>query len=141
MRNFIDFFEEDFCSPFRTRSLLVGLEPTTTPEIKNFRNTSADIWEENGKVMAKIDFPGIDKKDIDIKVNDNIVEIKAEKKFVDKTEGKEFFREERSFSGFYKAFSLPNKIDPEKIEAKFENGVLEISAPKIEKETKKIEVK
>jgi len=144
MRIFEDIFDDGFFNsffkqPFRSRFLLPNTQEISLGE--GIRNTALDVWEEQGKIKAKIDLPGIDKKDIDIKIHDNMIEIKAQKKFENKEDGKDFLRQERSFSGFYKLFSLPHKIDSEKVDAKYENGVLEITAPKSEKETKKIEVK
>ncbi|MBI2598279.1 MAG: Hsp20/alpha crystallin family protein [Candidatus Diapherotrites archaeon] len=141
IENFFDdwFLESIFQFP-AARRLLAQNSPEIAP-IETYKSTLADIWEEKDAIKAKIDLAGVDKKDIDIKVHENFIEIKAEKKTEKKDEGKDFFRQERHFSGYYKAFSLPKKIDTGKIEAKYQDGVLEITAPKIEKELKKIEVK
>lgn len=141
-RFFNDFFEDDFFDSFFRRPMQHRLLGSgSINELQEFRGAAADIWEEKGEIKARIDLPGIDKKDIELKVTDNLIEVKAEKKTEQKQEGKDFFRQERSFAGFYKAFALPHKIDAQKVQAEYKNGVLEISAPKTEKETKKIEVK
>ncbi len=144
MRIWSNFFDEDFFDSFlrpNTETQLLAKPTTASKKEDMFFGTLADIWEEENKIKAKIDLPGIDKKDIEIKVHDNLIEITAQKKNETKQEGKDFFKYERSFAGYYKAFTLPHKVNENQIDAKYENGVLEITAQKTEKETKRIEVK
>ena len=74
--------------------------------------------------------PGIDEKDIEIKVEDNTLTLKGERKFEKETKEENYHRIERSYGSFYRAFTLPNSIDPDKIQAEHENGVLKITMPK-----------
>lgn len=103
------------------------------------REPSSDLRETDNEVIAYIEMPGVEKKDIQLKVTENDIEIKAEKKAESRIEKKGYSRAERSYRGFYKAASLPVKVIPEKVKATYKNGVLEIIMPK--KEKKKLEKK
>jgi HSP20 family protein len=91
---------------------------------------SVDIYENEIEVVLTAEVPGIEEKDIEIKIEDNTLSLKGERKF--KTEMKEenYHRIERAYGSFYRAFTLPNSIDPENIRAEHENGVLKITMPK-----------
>ena len=101
-----------------------------------------DIYEKDGIVHIEMDAPGFDKKDINIDVEEGILTIEALKNNEVTDEGKNYFRKERITGSFKRQFTVGN-IDEDKIDAKFNNGVLEITFPKEEKkETKKsIEIK
>lgn len=101
-----------------------------------------DIYEKDGIVHIEMDAPGFDKKDINIDVEEGVLTIEASKNNEIVDEGKNYFRKERVSGSFKRQFSVGN-IDEDKIDAKFNNGVLEITFPKEEKnETKKsIEIK
>jgi HSP20 family protein len=111
-----------------------------------FRKPLADIWEENNDFIAKIELPGVEKEDIHLNINEKNLEIKVEKKQENKTEDqkKGVFRLERSYSGFYRCFRLPENVDKEKIDASYKNGILELKIPKLQikrDEVKRISVK
>lgn len=104
-----------------------------------------DIYEKGGFVHIELDVPGFDKKDIKIDVEDGILTIEANKhqETEDKDEERNYYRKERFYGTFRRQFNVGN-IEENKINAKFNNGVLKISFPKEEekKETKKfIEIK
>ena len=103
-----------------------------------------DIYEKGGNVHIELDVPGFDKKDIKLDVDDGVLTIEAERneEQEDKNEEKNYYRRERVFGSFKRQFNVGN-IDENKINAKFNNGVLKISFPKEEKkESKKlIEIK
>ncbi len=88
-----------------------------------------DIYEKEGKVTIQADLPGIEKKDISIKVEDGILTLKGERKAEEKEEGKNVYRTERFSGSFERAFRLPPKTDVDNIEAEFKNGVLHITIP------------
>lgn len=101
-----------------------------------------DIKEKEGKIVVDADIPGVEKGDISINIRGDTLEISAEKK--DEKEEKEegYIRKERSYKKFYRSIPLPTDVDKENVDAKFENGVLQIAMPKIEgEEVKKIELK
>jgi len=100
-----------------------------------------DLVETDTELIAKFEIPGVNKKDIQLNVSEDRIEVKAEKKQEVKIEKKGFYKEERSFSGFYRSVPLPSKVIPDKAVAKYEDGILEVIVPKIEKKKqKKIEI-
>ncbi len=97
--------------------------------------------DEKGYYL-EVDLPGVKKEDIDISVNDGVLTISGERKLEKKEEKDNYTRIESFFGRFERAFKLPNDADLENIDAKYENGVLNIFIPKKAKaEGKKIEVK
>jgi len=105
------------------------------------RSPLTDLEETDKEVIAKFEIPGVDKKDIQLNITENKIEVKVEKKQEAKVEKKGFYREERSYRGFYRAMVLPSEVIPEKAKAKYQDGILEITIPKIEaKKKNKIEI-
>jgi HSP20 family protein len=74
--------------------------------------------------------PGIEEKDIEIKVEDSTLTIRGERKFEKETKEENYHRIERSYGSFSRSFTLPNYVDQDKIQAEHENGVLKITMPK-----------
>ena len=105
------------------------------------REPLTDIQETEKEIIARVDLPGIEKKDIDLKITENMLGIKAEKKQEAVEKKKGFFRQERSYAGYQRAFSLPARVIPEKSNAEFKNGVLKITMPKEKKKLKEKKVK
>jgi len=109
-----------------------------------FRQPLFDLKETDNELIASIEIPGVDKKDIELQVTANNLEVKAEKKQETKVEKKGYLRSERSYKGFYRSISLPSRIIPEQTKASYKNGVLEVVMPKAEKKkiekSKKVEV-
>ena len=101
-----------------------------------------DIYEKNGVVHIEMDAPGFDKNNISISVEDGILTVEANRVSETVHEEKNYYKKERISGSFKRQFNVGN-VDENQIEAKFNNGVLEISFPKEEKrETKKsIEIK
>jgi len=91
-----------------------------------------DIYETEKEIVLKAELPEIDQKDIDIKVEDNTLTIKGERKFEQETKKENYHRIERAYGKFSRSFSLPNTIDQEKIKASYKNGILELVMPKKE---------
>ena len=91
---------------------------------------SVDIYETESELVMTAEVPGIDEKDVEIKIEDNTLTLKGERKFEKETKEENYHRIERSYGSFYRAFTLPNSIDPDKIHAEHENGILKITMPK-----------
>jgi HSP20 family protein len=91
---------------------------------------AVDIYETENDLILSAEIPGIDEKDVEIKVEDNTLSIKGERKFEKETKEENYHRIERSYGSFYRSFTLPNYIDQDKIQAVHENGVLKITMPK-----------
>ena len=82
--------------------------------------------------MVKADLPEVDPKDLDIRVENNILTIRGERKFEKKVNEENYLRVERSYGSFARSFSLANTVNPDAIKADFQNGVLTLSIPKRE---------
>ena len=93
---------------------------------------SVDIKEDDEKFQIYADVPGVDPKDIDVSMENGILTIKGERETESKEEKEGYKRVERSKGSFYRRFSLPDSADADKINAKSQNGVLEITIPKHE---------
>ncbi|MFA5959214.1 MAG: Hsp20/alpha crystallin family protein [Tatlockia sp.] len=105
-------------------------------------NPSIDIKECKSKYLVTADLPGVEDKDLDITLENNVLTIKGERHF-DKTEEDEGFSRTERFEGqFYRRFILPESVDSSKIKADYKKGVLKLTIPKQEPaKVKKIEVK
>ena len=110
-----------------------------------FRTPLSNIHESEDHFDITAELPGLDKGDIEITIQDNMLEIKGEVKEEKKEEKDgELVRREYHSSSYYRAFNLPENIDSDKIEANLEKGILKVTIPKVEPpepEKKKIEVK
>ncbi len=103
-----------------------------------------DIIEDNERYLLTADIPGVHKKDIEISYKDGTLSISGQRENTVTTEeeNKKVHRVERFYGSYYRSFKLPETIDDEKIEAKYENGVLAVSIPKADKQVKRqIEIK
>ena len=104
-----------------------------------------DVTESDKEIEIAAELPGLERKDVDISIEDNVLTIRGEKKIEreEKDEKNKNYRvAERSYGVFYRVLELPNGIDPSKVQATMSNGVLKIKIPKpARSEAKKIEVK
>jgi HSP20 family protein len=91
---------------------------------------AVDIFETENELILTAEVPGIDEKDIEIKIEDNTLSLKGERKFEKETKEENYHRIERAYGSFYRSFTLPNYIDQDRIHAEHENGVLRITMPK-----------
>ena len=91
---------------------------------------AVDIFETENDLIMTAEVPGINEKDIEIKIEDNTLTLKGERKFEKETKEENYHRLERSYGSFYRAFTLPNSVDVDKIHAEHENGILKITMPK-----------
>lgn len=93
---------------------------------------AVDIFETNEAIVLKAELPGITAQDISVEVKDNTLTLKGEKKFEKEVKEENYHRVERSHGSFQRAFTLPGTIHQEKVKAKFKDGILEITLPKVE---------
>lgn len=93
---------------------------------------AVDIFETNEAIVIKAELPGITSQDILLEVKDNTLTLKGEKKFEKEVKEENYHRVERSYGSFQRAFTLPGTIHQEKVKAKFKDGILEITLPKVE---------
>lgn len=99
-----------------------------------------DIREEDGFIVISADLPGVEKEDISLKADDESVEITAEGSAEVKEENEKYIRRERSERRFRRKVQWPVQIDPETVEASYNEGVLEVRAEKDETEGRDIEI-
>jgi len=103
---------------------------------------SVDVKEEDGKYVLEADLPGINEKDLNVKVEDNLLTISSKKNEEKETKQKGYLVKERHAFSFCRSFVLPRDVDKDKIEANFKNGVLTLSIAKNpETLPKQIEIK
>ena len=93
---------------------------------------AVDIYETENELCLKADLPGVDQKDIDVRVENQTLTITGQRNFEKKETGQGYHRIERSYGSFSRSFAVPNSFDTEKIAAHYQNGVLTVSLPKKE---------
>jgi HSP20 family protein len=101
---------------------------------------AVDIYETPNELVVKADLPDVNEKDIDVRVENNLLTIRGERKFEKSVSEENFLRVERSYGAFSRSFSLPNTVNAEAIGAEYKNGVLTVTLPKRE-ESKPRQVK
>jgi len=100
-----------------------------------------DVYEDEHNVTLKIEVPGIDEKDIDVRIENNTLTVHGERKFEKEEKEQNYRRVERQYGSFTRSFTLPNTVDPEQVHANYDKGVLKISmAKKAEAKPKQIKV-
>ena len=126
MYDFMDSFFNDFLESFPRGDIAY-------PKV--------NVSENEQEVFVQAELPGMEPKDIDISYQNGTLLLKGEKKFEDEQKKGNFHRVECSYGSVHRAIPLPAEIDPDRIEAKFKNGVLNIKMPKAETaKSKKIEI-
>jgi HSP20 family protein len=93
---------------------------------------AVDIYETEHELVVKADLPDVDPKDLDIRVENNILTIRGERKFEKKVNEENYLRIERSYGSFARSFTLANTANSEAIKADYQNGVLTLTVPKRE---------
>jgi HSP20 family protein len=93
---------------------------------------AVDIYETEHDLVVKADLPDVDPKDLDIRVENNILTIRGERKFEKKVNEENYLRVERSYGSFARSFTLANTVNSEAIKADYQNGVLTLTVPKRE---------
>ena len=100
-----------------------------------------DIYENEQSIQLKLEVPGIDEKDLDIKVENNTLTVTGERKFEKEEKEENFHRVERRYGSFTRSFTLPTTVNTEDIKADYEHGVLKITlAKRTEAKPKQIKV-
>ncbi|HXY23144.1 MAG TPA: Hsp20/alpha crystallin family protein [Candidatus Acidoferrum sp.] len=93
---------------------------------------AVDIYETEQELVVKADLPDVDPKDLDIRVENNLLTIRGERKFEKKVSEENYLRVERSYGSFARSFTLANTVNSEAIKADYQNGVLTLTIPKRE---------
>jgi len=100
-----------------------------------------DVYEDEHNITLKIEVPGIDEKDIDVRIENNTLTVHGERKFEKEEKEENYRRVERQYGSFTRTFTMPTTVDAEKVEANYEKGVLKVKlAKKAEAKPKQIKV-
>ena len=91
-----------------------------------------DIYEDGENLVLKAELPGINPDDVEVRVEDNTLYLKGERKFEKEVKEENYHRVERAYGNFARTFSLPNTIDSDKVAANYKDGVLTLTMPKRE---------
>jgi HSP20 family protein len=91
---------------------------------------AVDVYEDEHKVALKIEVPGIDEKDIDVRVENNTLTVHGERKIEKEEKEENYRRVERQYGSFTRTFTLPTTVDTESVSATYDKGVLKINLPK-----------
>ena len=103
--------------------------------------TPVNIYEDEHSITLKLEVPGIDEKDIDVRVEGNTLSVHGERKIEKEEKEENFRRVERQYGSFTRSFTLPSSVDPAQVSADYDKGVLKISlAKKAEAKPKQIKV-
>jgi HSP20 family protein len=118
-----------------------GVEPLR-PSAKGSWMPSMDVFETKDKIVATLELPGIDPDAVEVAVEDSTLTVSGSRGFSDEVKEDDYHRIERRYGAFSRAITLPQSADTDKVEARFDKGVLTIEVPKVEKaKPKKIQVK
>ena len=102
---------------------------------------AVEVFDKDDRLVVKAEIPGMKEEDIDVSVEDNTLTIRGERKAETEVKEEDYYCCERSYGTFFRSMSLPSKVDAEKIEANYEDGVLEVTLPKAsEVQSKKVKV-
>src|SRR6266849_1498970 len=93
---------------------------------------AVDIYETENELVVKADLPDVNPQDLDIRVENNVLTIRGERKFENKVNEDNYLRIERAYGSFSRSFSLANSVTSEAIKADYQNGVRTLSIPKRE---------
>jgi HSP20 family protein len=129
-RMFDQFLEDSSLTPFDS--------------MNRFSSPRLDIKESEKEIKIIADLPGLDEKDIDISIRDDVLHLKGEKRQEKEEKGENYYRRERSYGSFQRDIVLPSTVESDKTEAVFIRGVLTITLPKkadSKQKSKRIEIK
>ena len=133
-RMFENLFQDFWPRPFQRlwRSDYSRLKPI------NLEVPALDVYEQKDDLIVKAEIPGLSKDEIDISLDGNVLTIKGEKRQEEEVKEEDYYRCERAFGSFLRTFELPMAVRTDKVNATFNNGVLEIRMPKSEDAKKSV---
>jgi len=91
-----------------------------------------DIFEHEGNIVLRAELPGVSPEDVDIRVENNVLALRGERKFDSELKREDFHRVERAYGSFNRSFTLPNVVDTAKIQAEYKDGILQVTLPQKE---------
>jgi len=105
---------------------------TDEPSATTSWSPAVDIYETDNEITVQAELPGVDRKDIALQLENNVLTLKGERRFEKETNQENYHRIERSYGGFSRAFTIPTSVDDDKIRADYKDGILKIALPKKE---------
>jgi HSP20 family protein len=96
-----------------------------------------DMYDEDDRIVIKAELPGMEKKDISVDVKDQVLTLSGERNYDHEVKEENYYRRERAYGKFQRAFRLPADVNSDKIKADFKDGLLKIEVPKPEKQKPK----
>ena len=109
-----------------------GIRRNEEPASTTIWSPAVDIYETDGEIMVQAELPGMDRKDISLHLENNVLTIRGDRQFKKETKEDNYHRIERSYGAFSRSFSIPTTVDEDKIRADYKDGVLKIALPKKE---------
>ena len=125
-----DPFREVVALQNRLNSLFRNYDEGDEPVAAASFTPAVDIYEDEKKVVLKLEVPGIEEKDLDVSVENHTLTVKGERKFEKEEKEENFHRIERRYGSFYRAFTLPTTVDTENVGASYNAGVLKLELKK-----------
>ena len=136
-----DPFREVVALQNRVNSLFREMNDDDSPLTTASFVPAVDIYEDAKKVVLKLEVPGMEEKDLDVRVENNTLTVKGERKFEKDEKEENFHRIERRYGSFYRAFTLPSTVDTSNVQASYNAGVLKLElSKKPEAQPKQIKV-
>ena len=93
---------------------------------------AVDIYEHGTNIVLKAELPGVDPKDVDIRLENNVLSLRGQRKLEGEVKRESYHRVERSYGTFSRSFTLPTVVDQASIKAEFKDGMLQVTLPKRE---------
>jgi len=93
---------------------------------------AVDIYENDNNLVLKAELPGVDPNDVEVRVEDNVLYLRGQRKFEKDVKEENYHRIERAYGSFQRTFTLPNSVDANKVAAEYKSGVLTLTMPKRE---------
>jgi len=125
-----DPFREVVALQNRVNSLFRDFNESDSPLTTASFVPAVDVYEDAEKIVLKLEVPGIEEKDLDVRVEDHTLTVKGERKFAQEEKEENFHRIERRYGSFFRAFTLPSTVDTENVDAKYLAGVLKLELKK-----------
>ena len=111
-------------------------------EVMELEAPAVDLFEDKNDIVVKVELPGMEKENVEVKLTDHMLTIKGEKKKTEEVKEENYYRSERSYGSFIRTLELPTDVHADKVKASFKNGILEVRLPKTEEaKSKEIKVK
>ena len=98
---------------------------------------AVDMFDDDDKIVIKAELPGMDKKDISVDIENRVLTLSGERNYDNEVKEENYYRRERAYGRFKRAFNLPAEVDSDQIKADFKDGVLKVEIPKPEEQKPK----